>query len=51
MEQLLEFFSNLLLFTGGLVVAVLWIVLIMIISIEVWDMIFEKDQPEEEEEA
>lgn len=50
-EALLDFFSDLILFSAGLVVVVFWIVIIMVVAIETWDAIFEKDQPKEEEES
>lgn len=37
METLLRFFSDLILFTAGLMVATLWIVVIVVILIETYD--------------
>ena len=48
MEQILSFLSDLILLTAGLVVAGLWIVIIIFVAVEVYDLIFEKKQDEEE---
>lgn len=50
MEQLLSFLSNLILFTAGLVVVVLWLVVFMVIAIEVHDAIFGEPEKKEEED-
>ena len=51
MEQLLSFLSDLILFTFGLVVVVLWIVVFAVIAIEVWDHLFENEpEPIDEDE-
>lgn len=42
------FFSNLILFTAGLAVLLLWVVILSAGLIELWDYVFEKDKPEEE---
>lgn len=39
MESILGFFSDLILFTAGLAVAILWIVLFIVIVIETHDLI------------
>ena len=39
MEPLLSFLSNLILFTAGLVVVIFWIIALVIIAIEIWDLI------------
>jgi hypothetical protein len=48
METVLNFFADLMLITGGIVVLAFWIVLFVLIGIEIWDAFHEK--PEEEEE-
>lgn len=50
LDRLLSFFSDLILFTAGLAVIVFWLVLIVLIGIEIWDAIFEKDGSEPEGE-
>lgn len=44
MEALLSFFSDLILFTGGVVVSLLWLALFVVGAIEVWDLIFDKGE-------
>lgn len=49
MEQLLSFLSDLILFTAGLVVAGIWIVAIILASVEIYDRVIgEKDQEDED---
>lgn len=49
METVLNFFADLMLFTGGLMVIAFWIVLFVIIGIEIWDAFHEKPITEEDE--
>jgi len=42
MDTVLDFFSDLILFTAGLVVATGWLILIMLASVEAYDLIMEK---------
>ena len=52
MSTVLEFFANLILFTAGMFVLALWILLIFVGCVELWDAIFEddkSDQPDEED--
>lgn len=49
MEQLLSFLSNLMIFTGGLVVVVFWVVIIIVVSVEVYDAIFDKGESDAED--
>ena len=39
MESVLRFFSDLILFTGGLVVITIWIFILVGLAIEIWDLI------------
>jgi hypothetical protein len=39
MEWLLNFFSDLILFTAGIAVAGLWVVLLVLVAIEAYDMV------------
>lgn len=48
MEAILAFFSDLILFTAGLVVALFWVIIFMVIAVEVYDLIFNRDQDEEQ---
>lgn len=48
MEMLLSFFSDLILFTAGLAVVIIWIILFILIGIEMYDA-FTEEEPEEEE--
>jgi len=50
MEAILSFFSDLILFTAGIGVALFWIALIIAISVEVHDLIF-GDPGEKKEES
>lgn len=43
MDAILGFFSNLILFTAGLIVAILWLIAIMLIAVEVFDTITGND--------
>lgn len=45
METVLDFFSDLILFTAGLAVLTGWIILIMLASVEAFDMLAEKYFP------
>lgn len=49
MEGLLEFFSNLILFTAGVVVSLIWLVLIVAICIEIKDTITGEGEDKGEE--
>lgn len=49
MDAILAFFSNLILFTAGVVVCLLWIVIIAAIVVEIWDAFHEQPQQEEED--
>lgn len=48
MEALLAFFSDMILFTAGIVVALLWVGVIMLTSVEIYDLITGNNQDEEE---
>ena len=50
MEAVLAFFSDLILFTAGLVVIALWLIAIAVIAIEVWDLITGNDGTNKEED-
>jgi hypothetical protein len=50
MEAILSFFSNLILFTAGLVVIALWLVVIAVVAIELWDLITGNDGTKEEDQ-
>lgn len=43
MDTLLQFFSDLILFTAGLAVVVLWLIVLVAIAIEVYDQFTEKE--------
>lgn len=49
METILGFFSDLILFTAGLAVATMWLIFLIIVLIEIWDLIadFLKEDIEE----
>lgn len=47
METILEFFSNLILFTAGLGVLIFWIILLVLIGIEIYDAFTEEDIEED----
>lgn len=47
MDALLNFFSGLIVFTFGLAVALVWVGIIVVVSVELWDLIF--GEPENEE--
>lgn len=49
METILDFFSDLILFTGGLVVALLWAAIFIVVSVEIWDAIFGDPTAEDED--
>lgn len=51
MDAILGFMSDLILFTAGLLVCFLWLVIICVILIETWDAIFESDEDEEDGDA
>lgn len=44
MEHLLNFLSNLMIFTGGLVVVLFWIVVIVLVSVEIYDRVSPKKE-------
>jgi hypothetical protein len=52
MDGLLSFFSHLILITAGLAVAALWIVIIVLVSVELYDTIVERffETSEDEED-
>lgn len=52
LHDILAFFSDLILFTAGIVVCLLWLALLGIIAIESWDFFtgWNKKHPEEDEE-
>ena len=50
MDSLLEFFSNLILFTAGLAVVVFWVVIIIVVVIEIHDGIKDITSKSTEEE-
>lgn len=43
MDTLLNFFSDLILFTAGLLVAAFWILIIILVSVEIFDTITGND--------
>lgn len=49
MEALLSFFSDLILFTAGLAVVVLWVLIILAVAIEIYDSFKEEKITEEED--
>lgn len=49
MEHLLSFLSDLILFTAGLVVACVWIVVIILVSVEVYDLVIGDRRKEEDD--
>lgn len=49
MELAMSFFSDLILFTAGLVVVLLWITIFIVIGIEIYDGFKESDKDEEED--
>ena len=50
METILGFFSDLILFTAGLAVLILWLVIFMAVAIEIHDLIFGDPGAEKEDE-
>lgn len=50
--HILAFFSDLILFTAGIVVCLLWIAIIVVVAIEAWDLVtgYNKKHVEEDEE-
>jgi hypothetical protein len=48
MDGLLSFFEDLLVFTGGLFVSLIWLVIFGAIAIEAWDAISSKFNDKEE---
>lgn len=50
METILGFFSDLILFTAGLAVLILWLVIFMAVAIEIHDLIFGDPGAKKEEE-
>lgn len=48
MEQLLNFLTDLMILTGGLVVVVFWIVVIVLVSVEIYDRIVESSKEEDD---
>lgn len=49
METLLNFFSDLILFTAGLGVVVFWMVILMVIAIEIVDLFKDNNESKVEE--
>lgn len=49
MDAILAFFSDLILFTAGVAVCLLWIAIIIAVGIEIWDAFHEQPQQEEED--
>lgn len=50
METLLSFFSNLILFTAGLAVAIFWIIILIIVVDEIIDLFIEARNKNKEED-
>lgn len=50
METILSFFSDLILFTAGLAVAIFWIIILIIVVDEIIDLIVESRNKNNEEE-
>lgn len=48
METILRFFSDLILWTAGLAVLILWICIIIGLSVEIYDLIFNRDNDNKE---
>lgn len=46
--DILGFFSDLILFTAGLAVAIFWLVILVAVAIEVYDLITGKDDDDDE---
>lgn len=51
MDKILGFFSDLILFTAGLAVLVLWILLFIAIGIEVWDAFHSEVNEDDDDEG
>jgi len=49
MEHLLNFLTDLMILTGGLVVVMFWIVVIVAVSVEIYDAIFDKSSKEDDD--
>ena len=47
MERILPFFSDLILFTFGLLVLIFWLVIIVLVVIEIHDLIVSRGKEEE----
>ena len=47
MERILPFFSDLILFTAGLLVLLFWLVIIVLVVIEIHDIIVSRGKEEE----
>lgn len=50
MDALLKFFSDIILFTAGLGVSILWLVILIAIAIEIYDTVTGKDEKTTEDE-
>lgn len=50
MEGLLSFFSDLILFTAGLLVIVMWLAVLIGIAVEIYDSFKEKDKNDIDDE-
>lgn len=48
MEGILSFFSDLLVFTGGLVALVFWLVVIILLAVEFYDWVTGADKKKDE---
>lgn len=48
MDKILSFFSDLILFTAGLVVVIFWIAIFIAIGIEIWDSFHATNEDEED---
>lgn len=44
MDHVLAFLSDLMIFTGGILVVLLWLVVIVLVSVEVYDRLFPKKE-------
>jgi hypothetical protein len=51
MDAILQFFSNLILFTAGLAVVALWLIILLIVADEVIDLIINRRNKDSEEET
>lgn len=50
METILAFLSDLILLTAGIVVCILWLIVFMVISVEIYDLITGKGNNDNKEE-